>query len=205
MLEDRYSIAAHNIAALELEREADLLHPVFGEGNEFDPSIMFIGEAPGKEEAACGRPFVGKAGKQLDAMLELAGIDRSAVFVTNAVKYRPIIIKGERASNRTPVPDEIREGLLLLKYEIESVHPLVIATLGNVPLTAVRMLANRVFGEETIGNVHGKPTSYFIGSEARKVFPLYHPAASIYNRELRPVLENDLKRLGEFVRSFGRD
>lgn len=203
MLADRYIIEEHRIANLHLDKDADLLHPVFGEGNETDPYIMFIGEAPGKEEAACGRPFVGKAGKQLDAMLELAGIDRSSVFVTNTVKYRPIKRKGESVSNRTPTSDEILNGLELLRYEIDAVHPLVIATLGNVPLSAVRILAQRVYGEQTIGAVHGRPTSYFIGSEARKVFPLYHPAAAIYNRELKPVLEEDLKRLGDLVRSFG--
>lgn len=203
MLKARYRLAEDEIRALSLEKEADLEHPVFGEGNENKPLIMFIGEAPGREEAACGRPFVGKAGKQLDAMLELAGIDREAVFVTNAVKYRPVKRNGARLSNRTPMPLEVAYGLDLLRYEISAVHPHVIAPLGNVPYSAIRLLADRVFGEKTIGLAHGMPIVYHIGGEARMIFPLYHPAASIYNRELKPVLENDLIRLGELVRSFG--
>ncbi|MCR5809236.1 MAG: uracil-DNA glycosylase [Clostridiales bacterium] len=202
MLEERYVVEAARIRELELDRDADLLNPVFGEGVAESPLIMFIGEAPGREEAACGRPFVGKAGKQLDKMLETAGIDRSKVFVTNTVKYRPMKKDGPRTSNRTPSAAEIRFGLDLLREEIVYVDPTIIATLGNVPLTAVMRLAGQIPEDQNVGTLHGMPTVFFISGKARKVFPLYHPAASIYNRELKPVLENDLITLGRYARSL---
>ncbi|MBR0134832.1 MAG: uracil-DNA glycosylase [Clostridia bacterium] len=202
MLSVRYALERQKLAALETEYAGDYAHPVFGEGNEKCPVIMFIGEAPGKEEAACGRPFVGKAGKQLDEMLNAAGIDRSAVYVTNAVKYRPVRIKERSVSNRTPSAPEIRGGLELLNTEIEYVQPKVIATLGNVPLSAVLLLAHGVTQELTVGSAHGKLHTFYIGRGPQKVFPLYHPAASIYNRELKPVLTEDLIKLGELCRSI---
>ncbi|MCR5611998.1 MAG: uracil-DNA glycosylase [Clostridiales bacterium] len=202
MLEERYAIEAERILKLELEAEADLEHPVFGDGKPDRPLIMFIGEAPGKDEAASGRPFVGKAGKQLDGMLRLAGIDRTKVFVTNSVKYRPTKLYEHRVSNRTPSVTEIKDGLELLKYEIETVRPTVIATLGNVPLSAVQALSD-IKGEKlNVGMAHGMPTVANIGGRLIHLFPLYHPAASIYNRELKPVLEQDLIRLGDFARSL---
>lgn len=202
MLELWYAAEEKKIKLLPLNGRADLDHPVFGVGNESNPPIMFIGEAPGKDEAAQGRPFVGKAGKQLDEMLMLAGIDRSEVFVTNAVKYRPYREKNGRYSNRTPSPDEVMEGLQLLNREISLVSPSVIATLGKTPLHAVIMLARGLIKPPTVGEVHGKPFSIFINGSQRTVFPLYHPAACIYNRELKPVLEADLKHLGEHVRQI---
>ncbi|MBO4847987.1 MAG: uracil-DNA glycosylase [Clostridia bacterium] len=205
MLKERYILEAEKIRYLDLEHDADLDHPVFGEGRENNPVIMFIGEAPGREEAASGRPFVGKAGKQLDSMLSLAGIDRAMVYVTNAVKYRPIKRKGSSVSNRTPTAAEVRGGLSLLRAEIEAVDPDVIATLGNVPLSAVVQLAGGVNEPLTVGAAHGFPVMFLISGKPRRVFPLYHPAASIYNRELKPVLEKDLVMLGEYARSIDNE
>ena len=201
MLSEVYENERRRIAELSLE-DADLLHPVFGEGEAENPLIMFIGEAPGREEAASGRPFVGKAGKQLDRMLTLAGIDRGSVFVTNSVKYRPTKSYGARTSNRTPTVKEVRDGLALLSYEIETVRPTVIATLGSVPLGAIRMLSPVKDDQLVIGLAHGMPTMVLLGCGPMKLFPLYHPAAAIYNRELKPVLEADLIRLGEYARSL---
>ena len=202
MLDIWYNAEAKRIACLPLKGKADLEHPVFGVGNPANPYIMFIGEAPGKDEAACGMPFVGKAGKQLDEMLALARIDRKEVFVTNAVKYRPFREKNGRLSNRTPSADEIMDGLELLHKEVSLVAPTVIATLGNTPLTAVTQLARGFVKTPAIGEAHGKPFSLYIDGFERTVFPLYHPAACIYNRELRPVLEEDLIRLGDHVREL---
>lgn len=206
MLKDRYILERESIKQLMLESDADLLHPVFGEGNEQRPLIMFIGEAPGKEEAACGRPFVGKAGKQLDEMLAVAGIDRSKVFVTNAVKFRPYKTKNGRVSNRTPNGYEIICGLDILRQEIDVVIPHVIAPLGNVPLNAVMQLAAGTTEPYKIGAAHGKPYAMSISGRHVRVFPLYHPAAGIYNRELRPIMQQDLINLGEYARnSYKRD
>ena len=202
MLNERYAAEAERISKLELDHDADLAHPVFGEGNSESPLIMFIGEAPGREEAASGRPFVGKAGKQLDGMLALAGIDRSRVFVTNTVKYRPTQRYGQRISNRTPTVNEVKQGLPLLAFEIACVRPTVIATLGNVPLSALRLISPSKDDRLTVGEAHGMPTVILLEHGPQMLFPLYHPAASIYNRELKPVLEADLKRLGDLVRSL---
>lgn len=203
MLADRYEEERRIIAALGRE-DADAAHPVFGEGNIDRPLIMFIGEAPGKDEAASGRPFVGKAGRQLDRMLELARIDRGSVFVTNSVKYRPIKREGARTSNRTPNVTEVKAGLSLLLFEIETVRPEVIATLGNVPLSALQMLSPVKEEKLTVGLAHGMPSMLLLPCGPQKIFPLYHPAAAIYNRELKPVLEADLIRLGEYAESLER-
>ncbi len=196
-----YELERSRIASLDISDRADINNPVFGEGNGDRPVLMFIGEAPGREEAACGKPFVGKAGKQLDEMLLLAGIDRSKVFVTNTVKNRPIKINGNHVSNRTPTEKEIDEGLPLLEEEIASVSPKVIATLGNVPLSALLKLAG-VDQKPSIGIMHGCPLRCIINGLSITLYPLYHPAASIYNRALKPVLEEDLSRLGDYCRSL---
>ena len=201
MLTERYRLEAERIAGLKLDQGADLAHPVFGEGCDASPRLMFIGEAPGKDEAACGRPFVGRAGKQLDHMLALAGIERAECFVTNSVKYRPMKVNGAHASNRTPTAKEVKDGLPLLSFEIEKVDPAVIATLGNVPLGALALLAGES-DKLSVGSAHGMPMILLIGGKPRRVFPIYHPAAAIYNRELKPVLERDLVSLGGFIRSL---
>ena len=204
MLNDRYELERARLSELNLSAEADLLNPVFGEGNAERPRIMFIGEAPGREEASCGRPFVGKAGRQLDEMLRTAGIDRGEVFVTNAVKYRPFKTKNGRASNRTPSAAEVITGAELLCEEISSVDPIVIATLGNTPLFALLYLDEGDSEKLTVGQAHGMPIVLKIAGEPRTVFPLYHPAASIYNRSLAPVLQDDLIKLGRYALSVDR-
>ena len=200
MLQELYLKEAERILALDMDDSADLAHPVFGEGSDSSPLIMFIGEAPGREEAACGRPFVGKAGKQLDKMLLTAGIDRSAVFVTNTVKYRPVTVHERTVCNRTPSLKEIKAGLPLLAREIGVVRPKVIATLGNVPLKAISLLGDDE--KLTVGEVHGMPRMVLIEGVPMRLFPLYHPAAAIYCRELKPTLERDLTALGSFARSL---
>ena len=200
MLNEIYTAEAARIAALDIFDSADLEHPVFGEGNENSPLIMFIGEAPGREEAAAGRPFVGKAGRQLDRMLLMAVIDRGSVFVTNTVKYRPIVRNEKTVCNRTPSMREVKAGLETLRREIVFVMPKVIATLGNIPLSALALLSG---GEKlTVGDVHGMPRVALVEGVPYIHFPLYHPAAAIYYRELKPVLESDLVTLGSFIRQL---
>ena len=178
-------------------RAGDYAHPVFGEGPMM-PLLMLIGEAPGREEAACGRPFVGKAGRELDGMLVLAGIEREKVFVTNAVKFRPMAVKPKSVSNRTPAKEEVFGALPLLKAEIEAVCPRFIATLGNTPLIALAKLSSAA--PPTIGEAHGKAATLAIAGKERLLFPLYHPASGIYNRALVQTMKDDLMRLGALVR-----
>ena len=187
-----------NIA--EDKRTGERLRPVFGDGPE-NALLMLIGEAPGAAETEQGRPFVGKAGAQLVELLELAGIPRESVFVTNAVKYRPTNVKVRSVSNRTPSQEEILESLPLLGAEIGVVRPRSIATLGNTPLYAV----NRLFGgaDATVGELHGRAIKLDTGADTL-LFPLYHPASGIYRRELVAVMKEDILKLKAILGSLER-
>lgn len=165
---------------------------VFGEGAA-EPALMMIGEAPGGDEEKQGRPFVGKAGKNLSAFLEVVGLKREEIYISNVVKLRPIkeSPKTGKAVNRPPSADEIAFFLPFLREEIEAIGPKVIVTLGNVPLKAVT-------GEKgaVIGDYHGRPVAL---ADGRTLFALYHPAAVIYNRALQAVYDEDLLKLKAFL------
>ena len=163
---------------------------VFGDGDE-RARIMMIGEAPGEQEVLQGRPFVGKAGKNLDNFLELSGLDRRALYITNTVKFRPSRISAAgRTVNRPPNWEEIQLGLPWLLKEVDLIEPEVIVTLGNVPLKAL------LGKDQTIGQCHGQ----WINWKNTRVYPLYHPASVIYNQALKDVYRLDVMRLGEEVR-----
>ena len=167
---------------------------VFGEGPK-NPRLMLIGEAPGEQETLLGHPFVGKAGKNLDHFLMLAGLKREEIYIGNAVKYRPTKVgKTGRLSNRPPTREEIALFRPWLLKEIELVQPRMIATLGNVPLGAVT-------GKSlTIGAVHGQLMDSGIGN--LPLYALYHPASLIYNRSLEPVYEQDVRALAGILKSL---
>lgn len=163
---------------------------VHGEGKR-GARVMLIGEAPGEQETLQGRPFVGKAGKNLDEFLALAGIERDELYVSNTVKFRPTRISDAgRVVNRPPTQEEVNLFLPWLKKEIEWVQPECVVTLGNVPL---RALTDR---KTVIGDVHGT----WMNVEGMKLYPMYHPASMIYNRALRPIYEEDVKRLAQWLR-----
>ncbi|MDD4843588.1 MAG: uracil-DNA glycosylase [Anaerotignum sp.] len=165
---------------------------VFGEGAEAS-TLMMIGEAPGGDEEKQGRPFVGKAGKNLSSFLEVLGLKREEIYISNVVKLRPTkeSPKTGKAVNRPPSGEEIAFFLPFLKEEIHIISPKVIVTLGNVPLKAVS-------GEKsiTIGDVHGRAYPLMDGMA---LFPLYHPAAVIYNRDLSQTYQEDLQGLKKFL------
>lgn len=165
---------------------------VFGEGAQM-PVLMMIGEAPGGDEEKQGRPFVGKAGKNLSSFLEVIGLEREEIYISNVVKLRPTKSspKTGKEVNRPPSKEEIAFFLPYLMEEIQLIAPKMIVTLGNVPLKAVSGDKN-----VTIGDVHGKPYNL---EEERVLFPLYHPAAIIYNRALSQVYQEDLAILKEFL------
>lgn len=180
----------------ELRRLVDELYEgdkkvlVYGEGAPH-ARVMLIGEAPGEQETLLGRPFVGKAGKNLDAFLELARMDRSELYVTNTVKFRPTKVSAAgRTVNRPPTQEEIRLFLPWLRREIELVDPEYIVTLGNVPLKA--LIGSRI----VIGEVHGQP----LDLDGRRLYPMYHPASVIYNPALKSVYQEDVQRLGQWLR-----
>lgn len=165
---------------------------VLGEGKTDSPRLMLIGEAPGEMEVLKGRPFVGKAGKNLDEFLQLAGLKREEIFVSNVVKIRPTE-KGPtgRTRNRAPNKEELSLFTPFLLKEIEAVQPKALVTLGNVPLKA---LTNEKF---TVGDCHG---TWLESRAGAPLFALYHPASIIYRRALAPVYEQDVIRLSECLR-----
>lgn len=159
-----------------------------GEGDS-DAEIMLIGEGPGKNEDIQGKPFVGRAGKLLDELLDSAGMERSSVFITNIVKCRP-------PRNRDPREDEIEACSKYLDRQIKAVNPDVIGTLGNHATSYIFKKYN--LREMRIGKVHGKVYTIH-NKHVDKIVPLYHPAAAIYNRELEEVLQADFLKLKKSI------
>ena len=151
-----------------------------GKGN-FDADVIFVGEAPGRNEDMHGEPFVGAAGKRLDMILEDTGIDREDVYITNIVKCRP-------PKNRVPSKKEEEACNDFIKQEIEIINPKIICVMGN---TAYGTLLD---GKEITKN-HGK----IVEKDGRKFFVTFHPAATIYNQKLVDELKNDFRRLAEFL------
>ena len=160
---------------------------VLGEGKEDAPALMLIGEAPGETEVIKRRPFVGKAGKNLDEFLSLAQLRREDIFVSNAVKIRPTEKgAGGRVRNRAPNREELSLFIPWLMKEIEAVKPQALVTLGNVPLKAL------TDGKATVGGCHGQ----WLESKAGiPLFSLYHPASILYRRALQPVYVQDVLAL----------
>jgi DNA polymerase len=156
--------------APELRAQATQL--VFGAGSP-DAQIVFVGEAPGKNEDLGGEPFVGAAGKLLNELLASVGLHRDDVYITNIVKYRP-------PANRDPSREEIEAFKPYLLRQIDVIQPKVVVLLGRHALSVF-------LPELTIGEAHGRA----VHQDGRAYLPLYHPAAAIYNRKLRPVLFDD--------------
>ena len=157
---------------------------VLGEGKADHPLLMLIGEAPGETEVIKGRPFVGKAGKNLDEFLQLAGLKREEIFVSNVVKIRPAETGPTgRIRNRAPNKEDLTLFTPFLLKEIEAVQPRALVTLGNVPLKAL------TDGKTTVGDCHG---SWLASRAGTPLFALYHPASIIYRRALAPVYEQDV-------------
>jgi uracil-DNA glycosylase len=150
-----------------------------GEGNP-QASVVFVGEAPGASEDEQGRPFVGRAGKLLGELLGEAGLMREDVWITNVVKARP-------PKNRDPTAPEIAHWMPVLEREIELIGPRLIVPLGR---HALKHFAR----EAKIGEVHGTLLE-------GRLFPLYHPAAAMYNQTLKSTLFDDARALGVLLRS----
>ncbi|WP_157042725.1 uracil-DNA glycosylase [Roseiflexus castenholzii] len=156
------------------------MRAVPGEGPA-DAKVMFIGEAPGFHEDRQGRPFVGAAGQFLEELLGLAGLRRSEVFIANVIKHRP-------PDNRDPLPDEIAACSQFLERQIAALNPLVIVTLGRFSMA-------RWFPGEKISRIHGQPRWI----EGRMIIPMMHPAAALHQPQYRALIEDDFRRLPEFI------
>ena len=158
---------------------------VFGAGNA-DADLMFVGEAPGKNEDEQGLPFVGQAGKLLNQLLGEIGLERGDVFIANVLKCRP-------PGNRDPHPLEIENCQGYLIEQVRLIEPKVICTLGNFSTKLLR-------GDQTgITRLHGREELKMIGERAVRLYPLYHPAAALYTRSMLDVLREDFARIPELL------
>jgi uracil-DNA glycosylase family 4 len=154
----------------ELKKQATQL--VFGDGNA-DADVVFIGEAPGKNEDLQGVPFIGAAGKFLSEMLAMIGLKREDIYITNIVKYRP-------PNNRDPLPDEKTAWLPYLQEQLDIIKPKLIVTLGRHSMDVL-------LPGLKISQVHGQPKRY----KDHVYLPLFHPAAALYNGGMRQTLIDD--------------
>lgn len=160
---------------------------VYGCGKTDAPVLMLIGEAPGEQEVLQKRPFVGKAGRNLDELLAPLHLSREDIYITNAVKIRPTAVgRTGRVRNRAPGREEIALFQPWLEKEIALVQPKLLVTLGNVPLKAL------LDGGKTVGECHGECLHTKHGAP---LFCLYHPAAIIYRRELKEIYRQDVDKL----------
>ncbi len=155
-----------------LDLAAGATQLVFGDGDP-EAELVFIGEAPGKNEDQQGLPFVGAAGQFLNDMLEMIGLKRKDVYITNIVKCRP-------PGNRDPYPEEKLEFMPYLESQLEVIQPKLTVTLGRHSL-------NCFLPELQISQVHGQPKRY----KGRVYLPLFHPAAALYNGAMRQTLIDD--------------
>ena len=155
---------------------------VFGVGNP-NARVMFIGEAPGRNEDLQGEPFVGAAGHNLDSLLELAGLKREDLYIANDLKSRP-------PSNRDPKPEEIACCSPFLREQIRSIWPDVIVCLGNFAAHFVLRTEQGISGLR--GRMH--QTGHFA------VLPVFHPAAALYHQAWQEYLDEDFSFLGQWLR-----
>lgn len=185
-------VLALESSPLYAERVKNKVFPVIGEGDPI-ASIMFIGEAPGKNEAATGRPFFGAAGKILTELLASVDVKREEVYITNIVKDRP-------PQNRDPLPEEIKAYGPFLDRQIDIIQPKVIATLGRYSMVYIMEKLGLGAQLEPISQAHGKHFEAKASYGTVTIIPLYHPAASIYNQHLKETLKQDFKIIKEYAK-----
>jgi uracil-DNA glycosylase len=160
---------------------------VIGKGN-LNAEIMFVGEAPGKNEDEQGIPFVGASGKRLDFLLKKVGLTLEEIYIANILKCRP-------PGNRNPLPEEIKAHTPWLIKQIREIKPKVICSLGNYAtkffLSGGRV--NEMGNLPGISSIHGKFKIIEFEGIKIKLIPLFHPAAIIYNQKLLPLWEEDME------------
>lgn len=166
--------------------------PVIGEGS-YDTDIMLIGEAPGKNEAATGRPFCGVSGRILDELLASISLPRKDVYVTNIVKDRP-------PDNRDPKLNEIALYAPFLDRQITAIKPTVIATLGRFSMEYVMRRYGLADNLCPISSIHGSQFEARVDRVPVIVVPLYHPAVAVYNGNMKDELKKDFSILKELVK-----
>ncbi len=176
---------------LYLYRVEHKFFPVIGEGSHM-AHIMFVGEAPGKNEAETARPFCGRSGKFLDEMLESIHLNRSDVYITNIVKDRP-------QDNRDPSAEEIALYAPYLDRQIEIIQPKVIATLGRFSMSYIMSKFGIADQMKPIGQMHGQEFHVKADYGDIVIVPLYHPAVALYDGSTRDTLLADFQVLKKYV------
>lgn len=173
------------------ERIRNKVYPVVGEGNHY-AQIMFVGEAPGKNEAETGRPFCGAAGRVLSELLQTVGISREEVYITNIVKDRP-------PNNRDPLPEEIALYAPFLDRQIEIIRPKVIATLGRHSMKYIMEKFGLAGELQTISRIHGQVYETKTSYGTIEIVPMYHPATLLYNSVTKIELQKDFQKLKDLL------
>lgn len=173
----------------------DNVRLVFGDGNPNSP-VVLIGEAPGKTEVEKGKPFVGQAGKNLEEFINILGISREDLYITNVVKFRPFKVNPDtgREANRPPTKEEIRISSDFIEQELTIIKPKLAVSLGNIALRCILK-----DDKATIGVMHGTPINVKFAGVELVLFPLYHPASIIYNSALKDVYLQDLHKLRDYI------
>ena len=172
------------------ERIENRFYPVIGEGNH-RAKIMFVGEAPGQQEARTGKPFCGAAGKILDELLESVEIKREEVYIANLLKCRP-------PKNRDPRPEEIKACFPYLERQIKIIKPKIICPLGRYSMKFLMekfRLENQI---EKISKIHGRLFKSKNLFQSITIIPFYHPAVATYNPNMKEILVKDFKLLEQF-------
>jgi len=172
-------------------RTSNNYFPVIGEGNH-NAKIVFIGEAPGKNEALTGRPFCGAAGRILDELLESVNIKRADVYITNIIKDRP-------PDNRDPLPNEIEAYAPFLDRQLETIRPKIIATLGRFSMGYIMKRYGLADELDSISRIHGKIFEINSLFGDVKIIPFYHPAAALYSTATKENLKEDFQILKDIV------
>lgn len=179
-----------NKLPLRKERIKKEYIPVAGEGNVL-AEVMFIGEAPGLQEAITGRPFLGRAGKILDSLFYENSICRNDVYITNLIKDRP-------PKNREPLSHEIKAYSQILDKEIKIIQPKLIITLGRHSMKYIMSRFGLNKNISSIGKIHGQIFATSIFENRTLIIPFYHPASVIYNKKLLKDLRDDFKLINIF-------
>lgn len=172
-------------------RKENGYYPVLGEGNH-GADIMFVGEAPGRNEAETGRPFCGTAGKILDELLSGIDLKREDVYITNIVKDRP-------EKNRDPNKDELDLYFPFLKRQVDIIEPAVLVPLGRFSMNYIMEAYGLEEKLAPIGEIHGTMYESNLLFGRVRIMPLYHPAVAIYDAKMKDVLLDDFKKLKKLI------
>lgn len=174
---DQLKLKIQSDKTLPLRDEAKNL--VFGEGNP-EAKIIFLGEAPGRQEDEQGRPFVGRSGQLLTKLLESIGIKREKVWISSLVYYRP-------PNNRLPTPLEIKAYSNCVDEQIKIINPKVVVTLGRTSLS-------KFLPKAKITQIHGEPQEIEVNGKKKILIPMFHPAAGLRATNVKKLLEEDFKK-----------